>query len=116
MDHIWRWAWDRYATRYSWAIYAVCLPVLLPTYLLSTLSIVAFEGSSRFLDAAAITVAAVLVLVYVMVLPGAGRSRVVEQWAGGGRIDGIKALGTTYTWARRVVARSVVGGFVGIGL
>jgi hypothetical protein len=44
MDHIWQWAWDRYATRYSWAIYAVCLPVLLPTYLLSTLGIVAFEG------------------------------------------------------------------------
>ena len=116
MHRIWQWAWDRYATRYSWAIYGICLPVLLPTYLLSTLGIVALEESGRFLFAAAITVAAVLVLVYVMVIPGAGRSRVVDQWAAGSPIDGVKALETTYTWARRVVARSVVGGFFGVGV
>src|SRR4051812_12450294 len=98
MDRIWQWAWNRYAQRYSWAIYAICLPVLLPTYLFATLGIVAFEESSRFLYAAAITVAAVLVLVYVMVIPGAGRSRVVDQWAAGHQIDGVKALEATYTW------------------
>ncbi len=91
MHRIWQWAWDRYATRYSWAIYGICLPVLLPTYLLSTLGIVALEESGRFLFAAAITVAAVLVLVYVMVIPGAGRSRVVDQWAAGRPVDEVKA-------------------------
>ncbi|MDT5267485.1 MAG: adenylate cyclase [Mycobacterium sp.] len=98
MDRIWQWTWDRYGPRYSWAFYAISVPVLLPTYLFSTLVIVAFEQSSRYLEAAAITVVAVLVLVYVMVLPGAGRSRVVEQWAGGRPIDRAKALEATYTW------------------
>jgi hypothetical protein len=32
MDRIWQWAWDRHGARYSWAIYAVLVPVFLQIY------------------------------------------------------------------------------------
>ena len=107
MDRIWQWAWDRYGSRYFWAVYAVTVPVLLPIYLVSSCVVVAYEESSRYVEAAAVTVVAVPVLVYLMVLPGLGRSRLAEQWAGGHEIDRARALEATYTWARRTVARAV---------
>ena len=106
MDRIWQWAWDRYGSRYFWAVYAVTVPVMLPIYLVSSFVVVAYEESSRYVEAAAVTVVAVLVLVYLMVLPGLGRSRLAEQWAGGHEIDRARALEATYTWARRTVARA----------
>ena len=30
MDRIWQWAWDRYKSRYSWACWALTLPLALP--------------------------------------------------------------------------------------
>ncbi len=63
MDRIWQWAWDRYGARYSWAMYAIMFFVVLPIYLVARrLSIVAFEKSDRYVEAAAVTVVAVLVL------------------------------------------------------
>jgi hypothetical protein len=41
-----------------------------PVYLLMTFPIVAFENSSHYVEVAAVTVAAVLVLDCVMVIPG----------------------------------------------
>jgi adenylate cyclase len=52
MDRIWQWAWDRYGTRYSWAIWVVAFAVLLPTYLVYTLVVVAFEKSSHYVEVA----------------------------------------------------------------
>ena len=92
MDRIWQWAWDRYGARYSWAICAITFPLALPVYLASSLVIVAFEESDRYVEAAAVTVVAVLVLVYVMVLPGLGRIRLVERWAAGHEVDRARAL------------------------
>jgi adenylate cyclase len=66
MDRIWQWAWDRYGARYSWAIYVISFLALLPVYFV----FVAFEDSGHYVEAAAITVIAVLVVVYVMALPG----------------------------------------------
>jgi hypothetical protein len=74
MDRIWQWAWDRYAARYSWAMYAVGFPLLLQIYLVPSFLIVAYEESRHYVEAAAVTVVAVLVLQYVMVFP-AGRNR-----------------------------------------
>src|SRR6267154_746757 len=104
MDHIWQWAWDRYGARYSWAIYAITLPVMLQIYLVTSFIVVAFEGSGHYVEAAAVTVVAVLELVYVMVLPGLGRIRLVEQWAVGHEVDRARALEDTYTYARTAIA------------
>ena len=72
MDRIWQWAWNRHAATYSWALYAVTFPVMLPIYLVPSLVVVAFEESGLYVQAAAVTVVAVLALVYAMVLPGLG--------------------------------------------
>ena len=80
---------------------------MLPIYLLLSFVVVAFEESGRYVEAAAVTVVAVLVLVYVMVLPGLGRLRLVEQWAAGDEVDRARALDATYTWARGTVVRAV---------
>ncbi|MFZ1164063.1 adenylate/guanylate cyclase domain-containing protein [Mycobacterium sp.] len=116
MDRIWQWAWDRYGARYSWAIYAVTFPVYLPIYLVPSLVVVASEKSDLYAEAAAVTVLAVLVLAYVMSLPGLGSIRVVERWAAGQAVDPATALDATYSWARRAVARVVGGNAVVIAL
>jgi adenylate cyclase len=105
---MWQWAWDRYQARYSWAIFAVTYPVVLAIYLLPSLLIVAFEGSGRYLEAAIVTAVAVLVLVYLMTLPGRGPSRLVQRWAAGHEVDPAEAMEATYTWARRTFVRALV--------
>jgi adenylate cyclase len=107
MDRIWQWAWDRYASRYSWAICAVAFPVALPIYLVSSFVVVAYEESGNYVEAAAITVVVVLLLVYAVNLPGLGGIRLAEQWAAGDEVDRASALEATYTWARGAVARAV---------
>ena len=57
-----------------------------------------------------------LVLVYVLFLPGLGRSRSVERWAAGHEVDRATALDATYTYARRVVARAVGANAVWVAL
>jgi len=113
MDRIWQWAWDRYATRYTWAFFAVTVPALAPVYLFSSGAIVAIEGSSRYLEAAAVTCVAVPLMVYVMILPGVGVNRLVDRWAAGREVDRAQALRATFTSARRAVPRVVVSNAVG---
>jgi adenylate cyclase len=112
MDRIWQWAWDRYGARYSWAIGAIGFPVLLPIYLLASFFVVAFEESSHYIEAAAVTVVALLVLQYAIVLPGLGPTRLVERWAAGHEVDRARALEATYAWARGRIARTVGGNAV----
>ncbi|OBB64230.1 MULTISPECIES: adenylate/guanylate cyclase domain-containing protein [unclassified Mycobacterium] len=107
MDRIWQWAWDRCRTRYSWAIYAVSLAELLPVYLFFALLIVAFEKSDRYLEAAALTVGIVPVMMYVTNLPGLGATRLVERWAAGREVDRARALEATYAWSRTAGPRGV---------
>src|ERR1700757_3098290 len=109
MDRIWQWAWDRYGARYSWAAYAVAFPVSLAMYLFWSFLIVAVEGSSDYVQAAAVTVVAVLVLHCVMVLFDRRRFRLAEQWAAGHEVDRATALEATYTYARRAVPRALWG-------
>ena len=80
MDRIWQWAWDRYRESYSWAAYAVMTVVILPVYLFWTFLIVAVEGARRYVEAAAVSVGAVPVLVHVILLPGLGSGRFKIQW------------------------------------
>jgi adenylate cyclase len=116
MDRIWQWAWNRYGARYSWAICAISFPILLTTYLVLSFIVLAFEESDDYVEAAAATVVAVLVLVYVLILPGLGRLRVAERWATGREVDRASALDATYTWARAAVARAVAAHAVSAAL
>jgi adenylate cyclase len=112
MDRIWQWAWDRYGARYSWAVFAISYFAILPTWLFSSFVVVAFEESDRYAEAAAVTVVAVLVLAYVVTLPGLGGIRLVERWAAGHEVDRARALEATYAFARAAVVRVVAGGAV----
>ncbi len=116
MDRIWQWAWDRHGARYSWAVFAVGFPLLLPFYLFWSFLIVAVEKSGHYVEAAAVTVVAVLVLAYVVMLPGLRRRRVVEQWAAGHEVDRARALDATYALTRGAVVRAVAFNAVWAGL
>ena len=100
MDRIWQWAWDRYGPRYSWAICAISLPSVLLAYVCWSSAIVTLKHSDRYLEAAVVSVIAAPVLVYLVVLPGTRRSRVLEQWAAG-EIDRARALETPRPSRRR---------------
>lgn len=105
MDRIFQWVWDRYGPRYSWAICALIYPPGLLVYLSYSLVIVMFERSSRFIDAAIVTAVALLVRVYLLVLPGLKELRLIEKWAAGDKVDPLTALGGTFTYTRRVGIR-----------
>ncbi|MGE5695725.1 MAG: adenylate/guanylate cyclase domain-containing protein [Candidatus Sericytochromatia bacterium] len=107
MDRIWQLAWDRYATRYSWAICAVMFALFLPPFLMLAFIVVAFESSDRYVEAATVTVVGLPVLVYVYFLPGLGRLRLAEQWAAGHDVDRTSALYATYTYSRLAIVRGV---------
>jgi adenylate cyclase len=108
MDRIWQWAWDRYGTRYSWVMLAVALPLNLLVYLVVSSVLVAFEKSDRYVEAAAVTVVALAMFLYVLRLLDFGSIRLIERWAAGQQVDRESALGATYTWVRRVTARWMV--------
>jgi hypothetical protein len=75
---------DRYGARYSWAVCAIGFLVLLPVYLFVAFVVVAFEESDDYMEAAAVTVAAVAAQAYVFLPGGHRRLRPAEQWAAGG--------------------------------
>jgi adenylate cyclase len=116
MDRIWQWAWDRHGPRYSWALFAVAFALLLPAYLMLSFIVVALEKSDRYVEAAAVTVVALPLLVYVYFLPGLGRLRLVEQWAAGRDVDRTSALDATYVTARGAVARGLGSSVVWLAL
>jgi hypothetical protein len=83
------------------------------------LIIVAFEKSSRYSESAGVSVVAVLVLVYALILPGLGAWRLVDRWAAGQEVDQVSALEATYVWSRKGTARAlgvtaVVGGVLAV--
>jgi adenylate cyclase len=116
MDRIWQWAWDRHGARYSWAVFAITSLALQPVWLGVALLVVAFEKSDRYVEAAAVTVAVVVVMVYTAVLPGVGPSGRVDRWAAGREVDRARALEATYAWNRQSVVRTVRAGAVWIAL
>jgi adenylate cyclase len=86
---------------------AVILAVLVPSFLMLSFIVVAFEKSDRYLEAAAVTVVGLPVLAYVFYLPGVGPLRLVEKWAAGHDVDRTSALDATYTYSRRAVGRGL---------
>lgn len=108
MDRIWQSAWDRYKSRYSWAVWGLTLFLALPVYLAWSFGIVAFERSDHYLEAAAVTGVAVLAYVYLLVNPGGTDSRLIERWAAGEDIDRESALRATYRYGRKVIAKGLL--------
>lgn len=104
MDRFWQWVWDRYGPRFSWALYAVAVPLSMPVYLLWSFLIVAVEKSGHYGDAAAVTVVAAAVLQWVAIFLGLGAS---HCGAVGGRSGGRSAqslliqLGPVRFWLLR---------------
>ncbi len=88
-------------------ICAIGFPIAFPVYLVLSFIIVAFEKSSRYIESASVTVVAVLVLTYVLVLPGLGAWRLVDGWAAGQELDRGSALEATYVWSRQGTARAL---------
>jgi class 3 adenylate cyclase len=107
MDRVFQWLWDRYSTRYSLALCALMYPIALLTYLVWAVTIVAFEGSSRYGEAVLFTVVAVAVRTYMLILPGLKGIRAVEQWAAGSGVDPRDALAATYVYSRRTFTRAM---------
>ncbi|MBU9763847.1 adenylate/guanylate cyclase domain-containing protein [Mycobacterium sp. TNTM28] len=105
MDRIFQWVWDRCGPRYSWAICPFVYLAGLSVYLAYPLIIVAFEGSDRYAEAVAITCVAMLVRVYLFVLPGSKWLRPIEKWAAGHEVDPVAALRATFIYARRTIVR-----------
>src|SRR5689334_863241 len=112
MDRIWQWAWDRYGPRYSWAMIALGVQQWFLVYLIMSCAVVAFEGSDHYVEAAAVTAVAVVVLGALLAPPGLGPLRLVERWAADDGIDRESALAATYTWSRRGFARWMLVGVV----
>jgi class 3 adenylate cyclase len=107
MDRIWQRLWDRHGARYSWLIWVVAIALLLPTYLVYSLAVIAFEGSSRYLEAAVFITLAMAALMLVVVLPGGRRLHLAELSAAGREINKVAALQDTYVWARVAVVRAL---------
>jgi adenylate cyclase len=66
--------------------------------------VVAFEKSSRYLEAAGVTGVAVAVLAHVVILPGSRRFRLAQRWAAGHKAGRTTALADTYRWNRAAAA------------
>jgi hypothetical protein len=116
MEHIWQWAWDRYGARYSWAAFAITIVLGAPNFLVWSSIVVALQKSDRYVEAAVVTVAAMVLLQYLIVLPGLGGLRIVERWAAGHQVDPARALDATYVYARGAAARAVEVTAVGTAL
>lgn len=115
MDRIWQWAWDRHQAKYSWATFALATLLIMPGYVFWFCLIVAVAGGREYVEAVAVSVFAVPVLAYVIVLPGVGRGRLVERWGAGQTVDRASGLDATYDWARGAVFRALVFNAVWIG-
>jgi adenylate cyclase len=108
MDRFWQWVWDRCGPRYSWAIFAIMVPLSMPVYFLWSFLIVAVEKSGAYLDAAAVTVVCAAVLQWPALFLGLGERRVMEQWAAGHEVDRAKALAASYVLTRKMAVRMVM--------
>ena len=95
-------------------MFAIGIPLVLQVYLLFSIVVLAFEESDHYVEAAAVTVVAVLVEQYVIVLPGLGRIRVVERWAAGREVDRGSALRAEEKTSAASVRRSSVTAIDGL--
>jgi class 3 adenylate cyclase len=80
---------------------------MLPPYLVFSFVVVAFEKLGHYGEATVVTVAAVMVLAYALILPGNRMVHLVERWAAGHEAHSAMALQATYASARATVVRGL---------
>jgi adenylate cyclase len=114
MDRIWQRLWDRYGARYSWVIWVVTSASGLPGYLVWSWLVVASEKSSHYVEASVIAGVVIVVLAFVLVLPGNRLFLGAEQWAAGREVDRAKALEDTYRSGRAATVRAL--GFIPVSV
>ncbi|WP_068180851.1 adenylate/guanylate cyclase domain-containing protein [Mycobacterium sp. UM_CSW] len=108
MERLLQWAWDRYATRYTWVMAAVAVGISFPVYLLLSFAIVDFENSSRYLVAAGAAGLIALLSVVVGRIASATGERLVEiviwtcAFGVGSQLIGVHSLAETVMRPRRV--------------
>jgi adenylate cyclase len=113
MDRIWQWAWDRYgAHRYLWVMGVLLCFGGIPAFVFFSSMIVAFEGSNRYAEAAAITVAVLLLQYFLGLLLLARTMRRIEECASGRVSHPMTVLVATYADTRRLTAWQVVTGMI----
>jgi class 3 adenylate cyclase len=107
MDRIFGWAWDRFGARHRWAALAVLVPAGLPIFLFWSFLVVGVEGSSHYLQAAVVTLVALLAQNVFAAAAARGGYRPVERWAAGHDVDRATALKASYGFARTAVSRAL---------
>ncbi len=107
MDRIFQWVWDRYGAVYSWAICALVYPPGLSVHLSLHVDHRRLRGIRSLRRGGRRHRVAMLVRVYLLVLPGSKRLRLIEQWAAGNDVDSMAALRATFTYARKTIARAL---------
>lgn len=91
-------------------LYAISFVLMLPPYLVFSFIVVAFEKSGHYGEATVVTVVAVIVLAYALILPGNRMVRLVERWAAGNEVPSATALQATYASARAALVRGLGAG------
>jgi adenylate cyclase len=76
-------------------------------HLVWSFSVVGFEKSSHYVEAAVASGVAMAVFASVAISPGVGSSRVVDRWAAGHQIDRAQAMKATYRWSRGAGVRGL---------
>jgi len=88
-------------------VWLVAFANLLPSYLLLSFLVVAYEKSSRYVEAAIVTGVAVVVLALVVILPGSRPFRLGQEWTNCRQVDHATALEETYRWTRAAGVRGM---------
>jgi class 3 adenylate cyclase len=108
MDRVWQWVWNRYATRYSWAVFVVTYVLTVPLWVFTAIVIVETEGSDRHVESAAAAAAITLVLAWILHRPGFGVWHAIDRWTASDQVDRHQTLESTYTLARSFLVRGLV--------
>jgi adenylate cyclase len=108
MEAIWRWAWTHHGRHYSWLAVGLSYLFVVPLFVTLGLTVAGFEGSGRYLQAAAIAAVVLLITLCVALPPWSGRWRPAGRWAAGDRGDRLGALESTYALGRWTIVRGIV--------
>jgi class 3 adenylate cyclase len=116
MDRVWQWAWDRFGPRYSWAAFALAYVITVPMWLATAVVVAEFESSDRYVQASATAAAILVVVMYLIMLPGHAQWHLIEQTAAGALVDPFEALKSTYQLVRSTTVRAASAAAIGGGV
>ena len=107
MNRVWQWAWDRYGSRYSWAVLVLSYLLTVPMWVFTAIVIVMYEESDQFVGPPRWPPRSR----WLLVIPRSARFRCLapHRAMGGGRPDDRQqTLESTYAFARSFLVRGIV--------